>query len=69
MFLSAKEVSEILGKSLKWVYANKDEIPGMFYLGKAYFWDRDVLLTGLKELATSPKGKARGKLVSKHGLS
>ncbi len=53
-FLSAKEVAALLGRSEKWVYSNKAAIPGMFYLGRSYFWDQEVLLGTLKDLATRP---------------
>jgi predicted DNA-binding transcriptional regulator AlpA len=53
-FLVAKEVAEILGKSLKWLYQNQTRIPGRFVIGKSIFWDKEVLMEALKSQARKP---------------
>lgn len=59
-FLSVKEVAELLKVSSKWVYLNKELIPGYFKLGKSIFFHRDVLLDGLKERASKPQNRGSG---------
>ena len=56
-FLCAKEVAELLGKSLKWLYQNQLHIPGRFVIGKSIFWDKEVLFESLKSQARKPKGR------------
>lgn len=54
-YLSVKEVAQLLGKSSKWVYLSKDNIPGYFKLAGAIFFDKEVLLTTLKSKAAKRK--------------
>ena len=51
-FLKVKEVAKLLNISDKTVYKIKEEIPGYFKLAKMHFFDEEVLLMRLKELAT-----------------
>jgi hypothetical protein len=58
-YLSVGEVAEMLGKSSKWVYQQKGVIPGFFKLAGSIFFDREVLLSGLKTAATRPARRQR----------
>lgn len=53
-YLTVKEVSEILGRSIKWIYQKKETLPGYFKLAGSIFFDKDVLLNALKAKATKP---------------
>ncbi len=53
-FLTVDEVAAFLRKEKKWVYSNKETIPGFFKIKGAIFFDRDVMITSLKELAFKP---------------
>jgi len=55
-FLVAKEVAEILGKSLKRTYQNQRHIPGRFVIGKSIFWDKETFYESLKSRART-KGR------------
>ena len=71
-FLTADEVALLLRKSTKWVYQRAVDIPGAFKLGGSWFFDKDILLSSLKELATTGKPKRNGLGKSddnRHGLS
>lgn len=50
-YLSVAEVAELLKRSSKWVYLNKDKIPGYFKLANSIFFDREVLIAALKKRA------------------
>ena len=50
-YMSVAEVSALLGRCNKWVYLNKDKIPGYFKLGNSIFFDRQKLIDGLKKLS------------------
>ena len=56
-FLCAKEVANILGKSLKWLYQNQLHIPGRFTVNKSIFWDEEIFFSSLKERARKTKGR------------
>ena len=67
-FLSVKEVAVLLSKSEKWVYLSKESIPGYFKLAKSIFFDKQLLLTTLRQLAAQPKqNKPKGRN-DPHGL-
>ncbi len=51
---SVKEVSAFLGKCEKWVYENQKIIPGYFRIGKAIFFDSEILKATLSEWAFKP---------------
>ena len=59
-FLTADEVALLLRKSTKWVYQRARDIPGAFKLGGSWFFDKDILLSSLKELAAPGKPKRKG---------
>ena len=68
-YLSVAEVAELFAKSEKWVYQYKSEIPGFFKLGRSIFFDREILLSGLKTAATRPaKSKEPDSRNDRHGL-
>jgi len=62
--LTVGEVAEILRVSVKSVYRNIHSIPGAFKVFGTWRFDREKLLTGLKEMAAG-KGKGHG---DRHGL-
>ena len=71
-FLTADEVALLLRKSTKWVYQRAGEIPGAFKLGGSWFFDRDILVSSLKELAApgKPRRIGHGRAdARRHGLS
>ena len=69
LFITVEEVSVILRKNPKWVYNHKEKIPGFFRLEGAIFFDREILISHLKELAFKPTKKAgRITSVDRHGL-
>lgn len=49
-FLSVKEAATMLGRSSKWVYLNKEGIPGFFRLAGSIFFDQSVLLGSIESL-------------------
>lgn len=51
VYLTVGEVASLLGKCEKWVYSNKEDIPGFFRLAKSIFFDKEVLMRELKFLA------------------
>ena len=70
-YLSVKEVAEMLNISSKTVYKKLELIPGYFNLGGMHFFDEEVLLQGLKQLATKPKKTAspiHSTRTDRHGL-
>ena len=68
-YLSVGEVAALLGKSEKWVYSNKEEIPGFFRLAKSIFFDKETLMGELKILASQkPARKAAVGVNDAHGL-
>lgn len=69
-YLSVGEVAQLLGKSEKWVYQKKHEIPGFFRLAKSIFFDKEILMSELKSRASKPTstGKANGYVEDVHGL-
>ncbi len=58
-YLSVGEVALLLGKSQKWVYQKKGVIPGYFKLAGSIFFDREILLSRLKEFASQPAKRYR----------
>lgn len=71
-FLTADEVALLLRKSTKWVYQRAGDIPGAFKLGGSWFFDKDILVSSLKELAAPGKPKRNDRAKSdgfRHGLS
>jgi len=74
-YLSVKEVAALLGVSIKTIYAKKLSIPGYFNLAGLHFFDEDVLVTSLKDLAThsvtkpiEPVKTNRKRPADRHGL-
>lgn len=68
-YLSVGEVALLLGKSQKWVYQNKSEIPGYFKLAGSIFFDREILVSSLKNAATRPAKRQKPDSTSdRHGL-
>ena len=68
-YLSVCQVSKLLGKSQKWVYQKKGVIPGFFKLAGSIFFDREILLLGLKTAATQPAKRQKPDSTSdRHGL-
>jgi len=68
-YLSVGEVSLLLGKSQKWVYQKKGVIPGYFKLAGSIFFDREILLSSLKEYASRPTKRHRpDSRNDRHGL-
>ena len=70
-YLSAGEVASLLGKSLKWTYQNKNQIPGFFMIGKSVFWEREVLLSTLRDRALkkpTPQKEIADKVKDRHRL-
>ncbi len=68
-YLSVGEVALLLGKSQKWVYQKKGVIPGFFKLAGSIFFDREVLLLGLKTVATQPAKRQKPDVRNdRHGL-
>ena len=68
-YLSVAEVAELFARSEKWVYQNKSEIPGYFKLAGSIFFDREILVSSLKNAATRPakRQKPDGRN-DRHGL-
>jgi hypothetical protein len=68
-YLSVCEVAKLLGKSQKWVYQQKGLIPGFFKLAGSIFFDREILMSGLKAAATRPVKRQKPDSISdRHGL-
>lgn len=67
-YLSVKEVAALLNKSEKWCYEKKEHIPGFFRLAGSIFFDKNVLESKLKELATKPS-RQRPSVSDRHGLA
>ncbi len=68
-YLSVAEVAELFARTQKWVYQHKSEIPGYFKLAGSIFFDREVLLSGLKTAATRPTKRQKPDSTSdRHGL-
>jgi hypothetical protein len=69
-YLSVGEVAQLFGKSQKWVYQKKSEIPGFFKLAGSIFFDREILLSSLKTIASQkPAGKQKpDSRNDRHGL-
>lgn len=69
-YLTVGEVAVLLGKCEKWVYSNKEEIPGFFRLAKSIFFDQEVLFSDLKSRASKPAARKSASPSSedRHGL-
>lgn len=67
-YLSVKEVAAILNVSPKTVYKKKTELPGYFKLAGLHFFDEEVLVKRLKELATTYKPTQIRSRMGRHGL-
>jgi hypothetical protein len=68
-YLTVKEVAALFGKSTKWVYLRQAEIPGAFRVAGSIFFDREILESSLKELASAPTPKRVRACPNKHGLA
>ena len=68
-YLSVDEVALLFGKSGKWVYSNKEEIPGFFKLAKSIFFDKEILMSEIKiRAAKKPARKSTEGVHDAHGL-
>jgi len=69
-FLSVKEAASLLGRSAKWVYLNKDDIPGFFRLAGSIFFDQTVMLSSIETLISksSLKEKRVDSLNDRHSI-
>lgn len=69
-FITVEEVASLLRKNPKWVYGNKKTIPGFFKLAGSIFFDREILISHLKELAfkPTPQKARRVSIEDQHGL-
>jgi len=68
-YLTVEEVALLFRKSGKWVYTNKDQIPGFFKVAKSIFFDREILMSELKtRAAKKPARKATESVHDAHGL-
>jgi len=67
-FLTAGEVATLLRKSIKWVYQNSRLIPGGFNLSGSWLWDKEILVSSLKEMAKKPSAPRRKEGGDKHNL-
>lgn len=52
-YLSVKEVAKLLNVHPKTVYKKKLDIPGYFNLAGLHFFDEEVLVARLKDMATN----------------
>ena len=68
-YLSVIEVAELFARSEKWVYQNKSEIPGYFKLAGSIFFDREILVSSLRNAASRPAKRQKPNSPSdRHGL-
>jgi hypothetical protein len=68
-YLSVGEVAQLLGVSVKFVYKHGRELPGYLKIAGLIRFDRDVLQSRLKELASQPSKRDRAvSYSSRHGL-
>ena len=65
-FLTVDETADFLRCSSKWIYLNKEKIPGYFKLNGLIRFDRQLLESRLKELASRPAERAVR--FDRHGL-
>ena len=69
VYLSVEDVADIFGKSKKWVYERKADIPGFFKLAGIIFFDREILFESLRKAAFRPPTRKRpGAHDDRHGL-
>lgn len=68
-YLSVEEVALLFRKSGKWVYSNKEQIPGFFRLAKSIFFDKEILMSELRIRAEKkPTRKVSEGVHDAHGL-
>lgn len=68
-YLTVEEVALLFRKSGKWVYTNKEQIPGYFKVAKSIFFDKETLMSELKtRAAKKPARKAPQSVHDAHGL-
>lgn len=68
-YLTVEEVASLFGKSGKWVYSNKEEIPGFFKVAKSIFFDKEILMSEIKTRAVrKPTRKSPESVHDAHGL-
>lgn len=66
-YLTVGEVALFLGKSTKWVYLKKEQLPGYFRLAGSIFFDKAVLEAELKKIL-KPKNRLGRENTDPHGL-
>ena len=68
-YLSVAEVAKLFGRSSKWVYQRKAEIPGNFKIAGSVFFDRESLFANLRNAATQPAKRQKPDVRNdRHGL-
>ena len=68
-YLTVEEVALLFGKSGKWVYTNKEQIPGFFKLARSIFFDKEILMSEIKiRAAKKPARKSTEGVHDAHGL-
>ena len=68
-YLTVEEVALLFGKSGKWVYTNKKQIPGFFRLAKSIFFDNEILMSEIRtRAAKKPTRKSPESVHDAHGL-
>ena len=69
--LSVEHVAEILDAGIQWVYNNKLKIPGYYKIGGLIRFDRETLLSWIKQNCTQPtqpSSRVSPYTEDKHGL-
>lgn len=68
-YLTVEEVALLFRKSGKWVYTNKEHIPGYFRVAKSIFFDKEILMSELRARAVQKPARKRHESVHDvHGL-
>ncbi len=68
-YLTVQEVADILRKNPKWVYTNKEKIPGYFKLAGSILFDQEILDEHIKKVAVKPANNPKNSAFSdRHGL-
>lgn len=65
--LGVKDIADILGRSERWVYQKKTEIPGYFKLGGSVYFHARTFWEWIENNCTQPKAKPESPH-GRHGL-